>query len=409
MSLLRRSIDRFGIWVVVFPWLVVAGLLLDRDRSIGGIAWTLLTMYVMYRLGLWFISPYLLPIEDNAEARAWLHAMLVQHAGGRPPAMAIVREGKMLPDPDGKPRKEVKGEGVIFVDSTSVALISTDIEPMRLVGPGVHAIQKDEKIGTTVDLRIQVRSQEVLAQTRDAIWIKFKVTARFRIDKTKLMLQPDQRGRVSQREPYDWSHTSVWLALSHERVGADEDMSTPWDKLALTEAINRVRTHVAQYTFDELTEPQNPLIDRRDGIGKVLEKEVADALSGKGIKIVGITLGQFVPRDPEVIKQRLESWKAEWGRRMRIIEAQGLAERYRLIETARAHGQMEMIMRIAQAIEASPQIGFENAEEMALRLLDVVERLAAEPDIEGRLSSESREALDAAHRKLLEKGSNGGE
>jgi regulator of protease activity HflC (stomatin/prohibitin superfamily) len=168
-----------------------------------------------------------------------------------------------------------------------------------------------------------------------------------------------------------------------------------------------VRTAVAGYTFDGLTEPRDPRLNPREDIRKKVEEEVKAEMAGTGIKVLGIGIGQFIPRDKAVIAQWIEAWKADWIRRARVVEAEGVAESYRLVELARAQGQMELVMRIAQALEVSQQVGAENAEEIALRLLDVVEHLASQPEIDQRLSGESREALGQAHHRLLGKGSPG--
>ncbi len=408
MKFLQRVVAGRGAWALLLPILVVLGLVLDRERSIGGVVWTLLTAYGMYRFGLWLAGPHLLPIEPKREARANARHVLRRAAAGHKPAMAVVREGTVLPGPDGKPRDRVSGEGIIFVDSTSVVVLATDTRPTRVLEPGVHFMRPDEKIGAVVDLRIQARAQDVLAQTRDGIWVKFKVSARFQIDGTSAQkVQDADRSRTRWPAPFKWSPRQVMRALGLERVGIDQNQSMRWDESVLGEAVKRVHALIAEYTFDQLTEPRDPRPNPREDIRRKLEDEVKAAMEGKGIKVLGVGLSQFAPRDTEVDAQWIEAWKADWIRRARIVEAEGLAERYRLIELARAQGQMELVTRITQALEASQQLGAENADLIALRLLEVVERLAAQPEVEQRLSGESRMALSQAQVKLLEKGSPG--
>ena len=412
MKVLQRILAGRGVIVAGIIGLVILGLLIDRERSLGGIAWTLITAYGLYNFGLWLAGPYLLPINPDRESKAFARHLLRRFAGGQKPLMAVVREGKVLPGPGGKLRDDAQGEGAILVDSTSVVVLVTDTGLSRIKGSGVHFTRGGEKIGAVVDLRPQVRSQDkdkyVEAQTRDGIWIKFKVSVRFQVDGTVAQkVQDADRSKVPWPEPYTWSQHAVTSALGHTRVGVDQNQTERWDDRALNEAIKRVRTAIAGYTFDGLTEPRDPRVNPREDIRKKLEDDLKAEMAGKGIKVLGVGLSQFVPRDKEVIEQRIKSWQADWVRRQRIIEAEGLAESYRLVELARAQGQMELVLRIAQALEVSQQLGSENAEQMALRLLEVVERLAAQPGVGRRLSGESREALDQAHRKLLEKGSPG--
>ena len=370
----------------------------------GFIAWALLAGYGMYVFGLWLAGPLLLPIESNPESRSSLRSMLFRHAMGGKLAMAVVRDGKILPGPDGKPREPSAGEGVIFVDSTSVVLIATDAQPMRLAGPGVHFLRLEEKVWAIVDLRSQLRSREVQAQTRDGIWVKFKVNARFRIDKTKLQLDDAVVSKQRWPEPLSWQKSQVWSALTQTRAGNDEHPWVRWDDIVPNEAVKRAHTLIAEYTFDRLIEPRDTRRTPLEDIRQQLEDGVRQAMTGTGINVQGIRLTPFVPVDAQVRNQWIEAWKADWIRRVRIVEAEGQAERYRLIELARAQGQMELVMRVTQALEVSQQLGAENAEQVALQLLEVVERLAAEPEVDEYLSDEVRAALDKAP-KMLGRGS----
>jgi hypothetical protein len=234
--------------------------------------------------------------------------------------------------------------------------------------------------------------------------VKFKINARFRIDKTRLQLEDSNIDLGRLPEPYQWSKGQVWSALALERIGPSQDQLLPWDTIVINEAVKVVHTLIAEYTFDRLIEPHDPRIDPRKDIRKKLEDDVKEALADKGIAVLGIGLTQFVPRDDQVKTQLIEAWKADWLKRSHVVEAEGLAERYRLIELARAQGQMELITRIAQALEVSQQVGVDDAQQVALSLLEVVERLATEPEIDERLGGESRATLREAH-KMLGKGS----
>ena len=402
MKFVRRAIAGRGIWLVLLPALLILGLLLDRERSWGGLAWALLTAFIMYFIGLELAAPLLLPIEPHTPLPAEVKSMISRYARGGKVAMAVIREGKVVPGPDGKARDEARGEGILFVDSTSAVVLVSDTRATRVLEPGVHFMRRDEKIGAVVDLRPHMRrtDKDVEALTRDGIWVKFKINARFRIDKTKLKLEEIDLGQACWPAPYEWSPRQVVLALGQSRVGIEQGESLRWDDIVMNEAIKRVHTLIAEYTFDRLIEPHDPRLDPREDIRKRLENDVKEALTGRGIAVLGIRLTPFVPRDKQVDAQRVEAWKAEWLRRMRIVEAEGLAERYRLIELARAQGQMELVTRIAQALEVSQQVGVDDAQQVALRLLEVVERLAAEPEVDEWVGGESRAALREAHRAL---------
>jgi hypothetical protein len=402
MRIGRRELSTRNLLAIGLFLLVILGILIDPQRWFGGIVWTIGSAVLMYRVGLWLAGPHLLPVPQNPESLGFARRMLTRFASGHKPLMAVVREGKVLPGPDGKSREHARGEGAVLVDSTSAVVLFTQTGLSRIKGPGIHFTRRGEWIEQAIDLRAQARSRDVEAQTRDGIWVKFKVNARFQIDEVKSQkVQDVDRRRIRWPEPLAWSPRQVMRAVRLERAGIDTFVH--WDEIVPNEAVKHVHGHIANYTYDELTEPRNPLVNRREAIQKALEKEVKDAMLGSGINVLGVGLGPFAPRDKEVDDQRLENWQAEWIRRKSIVDADGLAESYRLIELARAQGQMETVTRIAQALEAAKQAGVEDAEALALHLLEVVQRMAAEPGMSERLS-EMKEALDGAPNRPLLKG-----
>ncbi len=379
--------------------LVLLGILLDRDRWIGGVAWTLIAAYGMYRFGLWLAGPHLLPIEPERESRERARAVLQRFAGGQKTLMATVREGLAPPGPGGKAREVTQGEGALLVDSTSIVALVTDTGLSRIKGPGIHFTRKGERIGRIVDLRVQAQSKGVIAQTRDGMWVKFRVNTRFQIDEVKSQkVQDVDRGKVKWPAPYTWSPRPVTRALGLERAGPDDNVR--WDEIAPHEAVKRVHNLIANYTYDELTEPRNPLINRREDIRKSLEDEVKNALAGSGIKVLGIKLSQFVPRDETIDRQRIDSWQAEWTRRRKIVEAEGEAKSRRKLELARAQAQMDTMTRLIEALDASGRAGANNADLVALRFLEVVESLAKD--------AETQKKLGQVRQKLLGGGTSGG-
>ena len=409
MHLVRRFLAGRGVWLALIPGLIVLGILLDRERWIGGIAWALLSAYGLYQFGLWFAGPYTLPLGAGRAPRSAARGMIDWFARGGRPVMAVVREGKVLAGPDSKSRNQASGEGAIFVDSTSIVVLASETRPTRLLEPGVHFLREDESIGWIVDLRPQVRVKEIEAQTRDGIWIKCKILARFQIDGTASnAVQDAARAAEHRNAPYKWSPRQVMRAIEQARVRGEPGQPVSWDDLVLDETVKRVHTLVAAYALDQLTEPRDPDANPREDIRRRLEEEVRAEMKGKGVNVLGIGLGQFVPRDKEVLDQRIKAWQADWIRCKTVIEAEGAAESYRLIEQARAGAQMEMMQLLAQALEVSQQTGVDDTEQLAVRLLEVVERLAAQPDVERLLSGESRAALGQLHLRLLEKGSSDG-
>jgi regulator of protease activity HflC (stomatin/prohibitin superfamily) len=395
MKRVQDILSRPSVPLLLAPVLWIIGLLFNLDWWwFGGIVWAVVTGFVMYIFGLWLAGAHILPIMPDRESLAHARALLRHFVSGQKTLMAVVREGKLVPGPDGKPRTG-EGFGAVLIDSTSAVALVTNTGLSRVTGPGLHFTRRGEKIGPVVDLRPQARSKEIETQTRDGIWVKFKVIVRFQIDGVVARkVQDIDQKQERWPEPYVWSPRQVARALGLERVGVEQRVR--WDEIALNEAIKRSHTYISEYTFDELTEPRNPLVNRRDEIRQKLDAEVKAALARSGIKVIDVKLGQFQPRDEEVVKQRLDSWQSELNRRKKVVEAEGEAESRRQLELARTQAQMDTMTRMIEALDASWRAGANNADLIALRFLEVLEGLAKDP--------ETQKTLGQVRSKLLRGG-----
>ncbi len=320
--------------------------------------------------------------------------------------MAVVREGNVMPGPDGKSRENASGQGVIDVDSTSVVVLATDTTLSRIEGPGVIFTNKNEHIRQVVDLRIQNRKEEVDLVTRDGIQVRVSVSVRFQIDKVEPVRVQDEQPATRWPNPYRWTQRTVSRALEQQRVKPDEFVL--WDKIVIETAIAHLRTIVAEYTFDGLSAPLDPRANPRRDIRNRLEREVRNALSGTGIRLDGMSLGIFFPRDfpspydpsstplGKITSQRVQSWQAEWHSRMMTVDAEGKAERERRHRLAWSQAQMELIMRVTQALESGASTQTEATDQIALRFMKTLSKIADESGTRAMWSEDAeREAKSA--------------
>jgi regulator of protease activity HflC (stomatin/prohibitin superfamily) len=396
MKYVRRILSPPAMPLALGALLLLIGYLLNLDWWwYGGIFCALISYFLMDLFGMQLLSRYVLPLEPG-QSPGRAHALIERFIAGRKPLMAVIREGKEVPGPDGKPRPAPESEGAILVDTTSVAVLVTDTGFSRIVGPGLHFTNKGEKLGLAIDLRPQHRvRKDVEAQTRDGIWIKFVVVTRFQIDgvTARPKIQEVDRSREPWPAPYQFSENflEIMIALlTHQRAGA---APLRWDEFVAEDAVKRAVTYVSEYTFDELTEPRNPLIDRRSEIKKKVAQEVADAMKEWGIRVDLINIIPFVPRDEEIKKQRIESWQADWLRRSKVMEAEGDAEARRKLDKARLEAQADTIRRTIDALKDSKAA---SAELIALQFLEMMGGLAKDP--------ETQRTIDHVRRKLLVSG-----
>ncbi|HET7003865.1 MAG TPA: SPFH domain-containing protein, partial [Candidatus Binatia bacterium] len=181
-------------------------------------------------------GPHVLPIDPNSrEQVSRARKTLLRFAMGLPTLMAVVRDGNVMPGPDGRSRENASGQGVIDVDSTSVVILATDTKLSRIEGPGVIFTNKDEHIRQVVDLRIQNRKEEVDLVTRDGIQVRVSVSVRFQIDKVEPVRVQDEQPATRWPMPYRWTQRTVSRALEQQRVGPNGPVL--WDFIVLDIAV----------------------------------------------------------------------------------------------------------------------------------------------------------------------------
>lgn len=90
------------------------------------------------------------------------------------------------------------------------------------------------------------------------------------------------------------------------------------------------------------------------------------------MEILGVSI-RPLSLPPKVQEQRIETWQADWERKIQIAQASGNAEAVRRIRRARARAQIEIIEGILQNVEAAKRSDNANLIKIVtLRALDVL-------------------------------------
>ena len=373
--------------------MLIWGLLIGPIRGLVGLIVEALIVYLFFWFVVKLAGPHVLPIDHSSAAQVSVSRRLLwRFAKGASMLTAVIREGRVAPGPDGKSREHAGGSGVIDVDSTSVVVLMTGTQLSRIEGPGVAFTHSEERIGQVVDLRVQIRRQEVDLVTRDGIPIRVTVTIRFQIDKVEPVKVQEQTG-VRWPRPYRWTPRTVMQARNLESVGPDGAVS--WHEIPLRVAIDRLRAIVAERTFDGLSEPQDPQAHPRQDIRRRLDAEVRAALNRSGIRLIRVGIDAFFPRDfpknynPQSVNkkdhelgkitlQRISAWQAAWQSRMIMVDAEGTAESERRHKAAWSQAQIALILRVIQALERGAEAGPDSTDRIALRFMETLQRIAAE-------------------------------
>jgi regulator of protease activity HflC (stomatin/prohibitin superfamily) len=326
----------------------------------------------------------------------------------------------------------VNGRGAILMDSTSVVVLKTETGISRVIGPGNEAGKSNsgvsftfyaEQVDSIIDLRPQMRTEMIKAQTRDGIGVEVRVSVFFTLKGTKARRSIDIT--AEKPHPFTWRQASVREAFHNKRIEPiegkpGETQQTEWSDRVMQIAIAELRQLIARHSLDYLTAPllsdRHPRFElRRELLGIVQDQLDASNIiqsepeaSGEskrssGIEVRFIAVSLIWP-PPPVVEQRIEAWKNEWSKKE--IEVMGRAKAQALImkEQARATAQGELTARINDALQAAKDSGTTSSDLVALRFLEVMDKMAKDPTTRALLTLDSLNMLNQLRDMLKSDG-----
>jgi len=118
-----------------------------------------------------------------------------------------------------------------------------------------------------------------------------------------------------------------------------------------------------------------------------------------GVQVIAASIGNLMPIDSSVMRQRIDYWRTEWERMMMIQRGEGATEALRLISQARAQGQAEVIHILTQEAEHLEDMDKDVlADVLILRLLEALDDMARRPSVQQLLSPEATEMMERLRR-----------
>jgi regulator of protease activity HflC (stomatin/prohibitin superfamily) len=255
------------------------------------------------------------------------------------------------------------GPGIVLTNADHAVAVYSGAGFRRVSPPGVTFTHWAEEVQEIIDLRPQLRSlHPIVAKTKDGIDIEVVAFTPFRIATS---------GReVELGHPFPYAEVAIRKAIHAQRVAYEDEQKQGWDKLVRQTCERVMRDIIAEYTLDELSSLYDPARDPRAEIAARMRDGVRKQIEAWGLELIGGGISNLCPPE-EVIQQRIEHWKAHWERKIKILEAEAEAEEERRLGIARAEAQMEMILRITEALEQVPTLDSERWNDLiVLRLLD---------------------------------------
>ena len=341
---------------------VVGQSLADARRvpfnSFGGIIWVA-ALFVSFLLGLLFYAQFILPLRGHEGWSEGLRLLWRHYSepGQRylntllyPSAAASAR----LRRKNGSPPTNKLGLPASFfllragiLKSHQVLALTRGSQFARPVGPGFVMLQRTEAAAHLIDLRKQLRRQPVKANTRDGIPIETTITVIFRIQQAPFDLPGS--------EPYPYEHEAIFRVSYVNSIDAREKVRDWLDQLN-PRAADMLVDEISHYTLDELYLTNNGGGGRLDQIKIQLKQRLERLIDPNGIEIIAVGVAPFtLPK--AVVDQRINTWRADWERKIKLQQATSDAEAMRRIKKARARAQIEIIEDITQNIAAVRRAG----------------------------------------------------
>lgn len=350
---------------------------------------TLLLACLLFGPGLWLVAGHLLPPSAHDQRWQALRCLFTFTIKTNYSYYVIVdaadEEERLVKRVDGRAARrftsnedyDIVGPGLVLSGCDYAVVITDGPKFKGAQGPGVVFTGHYDRPVQTIDLRPQLRALHVEALTKDGIAVQVPTFA------------PCQIGAGGEKpslgRPFPYRKSAVFKAfhaqeLEHVSGGTKQ---RKWYELPEMVARRAVQSIIAGYTFDELCAPYDlfePGEDPRSRIAAELTERLRRELAPLGIHVLGGGIGNLLPADEAVIQQRTASWQADWTRKIMLRQAEGEAERLRLVEQARAEAQTSMILALGKRIE---QLGAAKAavpaEVIANWFLEIMQEMANRP------------------------------
>jgi regulator of protease activity HflC (stomatin/prohibitin superfamily) len=372
---------RGGRWLAAL-WLgscvfVLLGYL--ATRSVLGIILIAFPCIILFVIGTRVVATRILPMGGNATSadkrQAW-KALWTVSLGTNFPCY-VMEDRKLDKRVDGNPYRDWGGPGIVITGCDYAVVVADGFKIKSVREPGLSFTGGMETV-KEIDLRVQQRAFDVEAITKDGIRVKFKAFGPFRIFAGKNHWP--QPGEAFRFRPSAILKAIQSPPVERQRENRDgkvieEKNRHAWDEMFGLVGAQALREIIADYTFDELCAPYEMNRNPRQEIAAKLRARLEQALEPMGLQVLGGGVGNLMPADEQPIQQRINNWQAEWGRRITAELGKGEAEYTRLVESARAQAQAEMIRTISKGVERTGTAETISPEVIALRFVEALEKM----------------------------------
>ena len=350
---------------------------------LGSFIW-LMVLAAAFTFGLLFFAQFLLPLEGMDGWTESLRLLSRSYFGGMPRYyLRPISVSQPLPPAEG----ETVSQPILptsfpylkagTIRSHYALALARGQGFSRAAGPGFIMLHPAEVITDVIDLRRQLRTQSVQANTRDGIPVETTVIVIFRVRQ----MPPDQADDTLY--PYD---REAIFQVSHANSNDGRSLRD-WTEQIAPRAAAILVGELAQYQLNDLYQ-DDASISPFDMMQQTIKRQLEHITDQLGVQILGVGIGHL-QLPPEVVEQRIQTWQVNWERQIRVQRAVGDAEAQRRLKNARARAQIEIIHNITQNIDAMRHADNANLTQIImLRMIDALEEATADPVVQMILPQE---------------------
>ena len=358
---------------------LVAGWVLDKWVGIILVSFPLFLFYYtsIYTQAM-VIVPFSNP-EDRKERWKRFVVLAAYSWGIQFPIMVIPDHAWKKPDVriPGDFTRDYPVPGIVWAKAHQVPAITAGTQFKRIDGPGMVFTGKLERPFQIVDLRLQLRTSEIDAISKDGVNFRARVFTAFRMDpeqwddKTCEEISKRNRSLEGAQSP---TYTLGSFPFSHQRIQtalqvtsskfAPEATPIYWDQWVLNYVEKQARLILSQKSLDELWRPQNDenLANGLDAISKELKDAVLLPLRAIGVLVYAARVVNFRfvtadgSPDDTIPNRQIASWSAERERKKARILANAQAEAEKMQQEARAYAETLLLNSIAEGLQKAQKV-----------------------------------------------------
>jgi hypothetical protein len=282
-------------------------------------------------------AQFVLPVRSGKERLAVIRRLLGFLIGERGPS-TFIRNGSAREKHGERLRRAL---GVFLIDQASSAVLRTDTQFTRAVGPGVHFTERGEWRAESLDLRRQIHTIQsttplagepieldeinAFALTHDGIPVSTDLSVEFMLDPGHTY-EP-REGRYANKPPYEYNPQAAERAVYGHAYGKFEEL--PWTALPLRLVVDLWRELVKGKDLKELLgddEHEKPTLQQMrreiqarlttpppDGSSDPLANREFSILHSRGIRVLKVDGMSSLHLPDDVRLERMAIWREDWA------------------------------------------------------------------------------------------------